>query len=109
MEWIAPRQHAPARGFFDAVFENHNVDTPRRVVECSSLVATRGLLQRSDRAALMSPLQVREDVAAGELAILIDRIPNSSRAIGVTTRASWEPTLVQGRFGEILRALAAQL
>ena len=95
LEWVAARPLAPARRFFDAFFAHYNVETPTRIIECGSLVATRGLLLQSDRAALLSPLQIREDVSAGELAVLIDAIPESSRAIGMTTREDWEPTKVQ--------------
>jgi len=107
LEWIAPRTLAPARKFFDDFFEQGGKRTPTRIIECSSLITTRGLLLQSDRAALLSPLQVREDVRAGELAVLIEAIPNSSRSIGITARENWEPTMVQRAFGQIVRDLAA--
>ena len=106
LDWIAPRALAPARRFFDSFFEESGASTPTRIIECSSLVATRRLLQLSDRAALLSPLQIREDVASGELAVLIDAIPDSGRAIGMTMRDNWEPTLVQAEFAGIVRELA---
>lgn len=109
LEWVAPRTLAPARRFFDAFFESRGETTPTRIIECSSLVATRGLLLQSDRAVLLSPLQVREDVAAGELAVLVEAIPDSSRTIGVTTRENWEPTMVQAAFLDIVRELASDL
>jgi DNA-binding transcriptional LysR family regulator len=108
LEWVAPRPLAPARRFFDALFEQSGIKTPSRVIECSSLIATRGILRQSDRAALLSPLQVREDVAAGQLALLVDSIPNSSRSIGITVRENWEPTTVQAEFAAIVRELASQ-
>ena len=107
LEWVAPRNLAPARQIFDDLFARGNVSAPTRIIECSSLVATRGLLLNSDRAALLSPLQVRGDIAAGELAILVAEIANSSRTIGVATRDNWEPTLLQRQFTAILRAQAA--
>ena len=94
LEWVAPRSLAPARVFFDEFFEQNGAKAPTRIIECSSLIATRGLLLQSDRAALLSPLQVREDVRAGELAVLIDEIPGSSRTIGITMRKDWKPTRV---------------
>ena len=109
LDWIAPRQLAPTRKFFDEFFARNRVETPTRIIECSSLIATRGLLRQSDRAALLSPLQVREDVAAGEVAVLIDTIPDSSRSIGITTRDNWEPTKVQAAFASIMRDLAAHV
>ena len=109
LEWVAPRPMAPARKFFDEFFERNDVRTPTRIIECSSLIATRGLLQQSDRAALLSPMQVREDVTAGELAVLVDAIPDSSRSIGMTVRDYWEPTMVQAEFANIVRNLAAEI
>lgn len=107
LEWVVPQKLAPARKIFNDMFERAGLDVPTRVVECSSLIATRGIVLNSDRAALLSPLQVREDVHAGGLAILVDAIPDSSRIIGITTRDDWEPTLLQQEFTKILRTLAA--
>ncbi len=106
LEWVLPKQPAPAREFFDTFFQKAQRATPQKIIECSSLIATRGLLRRSNRAALLSPLQVQEDVAAGELALLINAIPNSSRSIGITTRVNWEPTEVQSRFTKIVHDVA---
>lgn len=109
LEWVAPRRLAPARRIFEDMFASKGVGTPTRIVECSSLVATRGLLLQSDRAALLSPLQVREDVRAGELAILVDAVMDSTRSIGLTTRENWEPTMVQAEFARIIRQLAERV
>lgn len=109
LDWVAPRQLAPTRRFFDEYFENHGIATPTRIIECGSLVATRGLLLQSDRATLLSPLQIRKDVAAGELAILIEAIPASSRSIGMTVRDNWEPTMVQSEFTRIVRELSGDV
>jgi hypothetical protein len=54
-------------------------------------------------------MQVREDVTAGELAVLVDAIPDSSRSIGMTVRDYWEPTMVQAEFANIVRNLAAEI
>ena len=104
--WVAPRRLAPARRIFNELFAHSGVETPTRVIECGSLIVTRGLLLQSDRAALLSPLQVREDVEAGELAILMDAISNSGRSIGMATREDWEPTRVQAEFADIMRSIA---
>lgn len=106
LDWIAPQRLAPTRRFFDDFFERGGKRAPTRVIECSSLVATRGLLRRSDRAAMLSPMQVREDVRAGELAVLVESIPGSSRSIGITIRGNWEPTMVQREVASIVYELA---
>ena len=109
LDWVAPRRLAPARRFFDAFFSAHGVTTPTHIIECSSLVATRSLLLQSDRAAMLSPLQTRDDVKAGELAVLIDAVPDSNRTIGVTTRDNWQPTRVQAAFADMLSELAGEI
>ena len=109
LDWIAPRRFAPAREFFTQLFSNAGLQSPARIVECSSLVATRGLLLGSDRAALLSPSQVRSDVESGQLAVVGNAIPESSRSIGVTTRQNWEPTRLQAHFTELLHQYSGEI
>lgn len=104
LEWIAPRKNTPARDLFTRFFERNNVTAPPRIIECSSLITTRGLLQDSDRAALLSPSQVRRDIATMQLAILGRELPDTSRSIGMTVRRDWQPTLVQAEFTRIIQA-----
>jgi DNA-binding transcriptional LysR family regulator len=92
LSWIVPRSGTPARSYFNAYFRAHGVPTPRRCIECSSLVATRGLLLGSDRAALLSARQVRLELAARQLALVLDPLPGTARPIGLTTRRDWKPT-----------------
>lgn len=106
LEWIAPREHTPTRDLFTSFFARAGVATPQRIIECSSLVATRGLLQNSDRVALMSPMQIRGDIATRQLAILGQPLPGTSRSIGITVRTDWNPTIVQAEFTRIVRASA---
>ncbi len=106
LEWIAPWKNTPARNLFTAFFIRSGVPVPKRIIECSSLVATRALLQDSDRAALLSPSQIRNDIATMQLAILGDPLPETSRSIGLTVRADWEPTLVQAEFTKIIHSIA---
>ena len=76
---------------------------PQRVLECSSLVATRGLLRETDRAALLSDRQAAVDVEAELLAVCNVHLDGTSRAIGITTRDGWKPTVMQQRFLELLQ------
>lgn len=108
LEWIAPGKHTPARDLFMDFFASNGVATPKRIIECSSLVAIRGLLRDSDRAALLSPSQVRRDVATNQLSIVGEPLPGTSRPIGLTVRANWEPTAVQAEFSRIIQAQAVQ-
>ena len=106
LEWIAPWKNTPARNLFTAFFVRNGVPVPKRIIECSSLVVTRALLQDSDRAALLSPSQIRHDIATMQLAILGDPLPETNRPIGVSVRADWEPTLVQAEFTKIIHSIA---
>lgn len=109
LDWIAPRPLAPARRQFKAFFDRNGIPVPARIIECGSLVATRGLVQQSDRAALLSPLQVRSYVESGQLAVLVEALDDSNRSIGVTMRDNWEPTKVQAEFADIIRELASEV
>jgi len=95
--WIAPRQGTPTRTIFSQLFTHFDVPEPEHLLECSSLVAIRGLLVRSDRIALLSKRQVRPEIEAGQLAVL-DLSPEFSRPIGLTKRKGWHPTAVQQAF-----------
>ena len=106
LDWIVPREGTPARAEFVAFFDAHGVIPPRRIVECSSLVTTRGLLLRSDRAALLSALQVRHEIETGTLAALPAPLPGTERAIGLTVRADWKPTVAQQHFLEVIEQTA---
>lgn len=109
LEWIAPQPQAPARQMFTAYLEKNGIELPSRVIECGSLIATCRLVQQSDRAALLSPLQIRQYVGTGQLAVLIGSLPGSNRSIGMTTRNDWAPTKVQAAFGDVIRELAVKI
>ena len=104
LEWIAPREHTPAREAFVRFFRQQKLKIPPRVIECSSLVATRGMLLESDRAALLSAKQLEVDIGAGLLAMAAAKLPGTGRAIGITTRTGWNPTRIQARLLALLKA-----
>jgi DNA-binding transcriptional LysR family regulator len=103
LDWIVPREGTPARDHFTAFFAGHGIAPPTRLIECSSLVTTRGLLLQSDRAALLSVRQARLDVDSGQLATLSDPLPGTERTIGLTYRRDWQPTTVQREFIDAVR------
>ncbi len=107
MDWIAPRTQTPARLRFQEIFASHKIDEPDHIIECSSSVAIRGLLLRSDRLALLSKRQVQLDIESGILAVLPMEFKRSARAIGVTTRKDWRPTAGQQHYLDIVRKACA--
>ncbi|MHB1206264.1 MAG: LysR family transcriptional regulator [Rhodospirillaceae bacterium] len=98
LEWVVPNERTPARAHFTAFFRAHGLQVPRRIIECSSLIATRGLLVQSDRAALLSAGQIHYEALAGELAIAAMALPGTERPIGICTRRDWQPTKIQTAF-----------
>lgn len=104
--WVVPREGTPARDHFTTYFVERGIEPPSMVIECSSLVATRGLLMKSDRAALLSVRQAKVDIDSGQLAVLTDPLPGTARPIGLTYRKDWQPTAVQAAFVDELHHAA---
>lgn len=105
LDWIAPGINTPARAAFTSFFENEGLDPPAHVVECSSLVAIRGLLLESNRAALLPARQVAVEVDHGLLAVSPQHLTGTSRNIGLTRRKDWIPTQIQSRFIELIKTV----
>jgi LysR family transcriptional regulator, regulator for genes of the gallate degradation pathway len=103
LDWIAPRRNTPAREVFSRFFTSKGLTPPERLIECSSLAAIRSLLLESDRAALLPARQVELDVKMGLLAVSPQRLPGTSREIGLTLRKGWHPTRLQQHFLDLLR------
>ena len=103
LEWIAPREHTPAREAFSQFFNREGLNPPTHVIECSSLVAIRELLLDSDRAALLPARQVETDVNSGLLAVSPRPLKGTSREIGLALRKGWQPTRVQSECLALLR------
>jgi DNA-binding transcriptional LysR family regulator len=108
LDWILPPEGTPAREHFSSFFDAMTSRPPRHIVECSSLIAVRGLLLRSDRAALLSAAQVRYEVRSGQLAMLGGPLAQTARPIGLALRADWRPTVAQGDFLDLLRSSVAE-
>lgn len=94
--WIVGRRGSPLRDHWEQLFAGHPL--PHAPVECGSVLTTRGILQRSNCLTLLSPEQVRGDIANGTLAIIGQPLVGHARTIGITTRLGWQPTQVQTAF-----------
>ena len=104
--WVVSRKGTPARDQFDAFFDSLDHEGAKDVIETSSLIMTRGLLQSGARLAVLSKNQAAEEVRLGTMAALPIDLKDKPRAIGFTTRADWHPSDLQARFVEILRQSA---
>jgi len=102
LKWIVPKTGTPARAIFEELFATMKLPVPGDIIECSSLVATRGMLINSDRAALLPARQVEVDVRAGLLAVSPLKLGDPARQIGYTLRKGWTPTRLQASFLTIL-------
>ncbi len=107
-DWIAPRPQTPARMRFEEIFAFDELTEPEHIIECSSSVAIRGLLLRSDRLALLSKRQMQLDIERQLLAVLPLEFSHSIRPIGVTTRHDWRPTSAQQQYLDLLRDYCSQ-
>lgn len=102
LAWIVPREGTPTRAIFDRLLGGQINMESTPPVECSSMVAIRGLLLRSDRAALISIRQMRPDLDLGQVAVLPVCLPNAGRLIGYSARTDWQATPLQKRFVSLL-------
>lgn len=109
LDWVAPAKSTPARHVFSQIFVSRGLAPPSHVIECSSLVAARGILMHSERAALLSARQVEVEVQAGLLAVCPMILPDTDREIGLTMRKSWQPTQMQKRYLEIIEQMVREV
>ncbi|MAZ14740.1 MAG: LysR family transcriptional regulator [Ahrensia sp.] len=98
--WVIPRRGAPTRVHFEKLFDGR---PPPGLVESSSLVVIRALLAASDRLTLMSRRRILYEEQMGLLTALPVPLHFTARKVGITTRANWHPTRMQGEFLTILR------
>lgn len=105
LDWVAPAKSTPARYVFSQIFVSRGLKPPSHVIECSSLVAVRGILLNSERAALLPSRQVDVEVRSGLLVVCPITLPDTDREIGLTMRKNWHPTKMQNRFLEIIQLL----
>ena len=104
--WIAPRAGSPLRRQFDELFLGLDVGELSSAIECNSLVAARAMLLSSDRIMLLSSHQVHHELTTGQLTTRPHPLGRIARAIGLTTRRDWRPTVAQETLLARLRANA---
>ena len=105
--WVVPREGTPTRKAFEALFEQHDIKPPQRLVETSSQILIRELLRGSDRLTLISTHQIEHELNTGLLSVLPVTLEHTRRAIGITLRQNWQATPSQMQFLDILREQAA--
>lgn len=101
--WVAPRRGAPTRVHFDRLLGGREL--AYGLIASSSLVLVRALLARSDRLTLLSRRRILYEEQQGLLVALDVRLPETTRAICITTRRDWRPTRIEQTFVDGLLAL----
>ncbi|VCU70803.1 HTH-type transcriptional regulator GltC [Pigmentiphaga humi] len=84
--WIGPLPGTPAQQAFDQLFAQAGLAAPWVSMQVNSTAVLRSLLLAGNHIALVSPLQVHADVAAGLLAHASEPLPGTERSIGITQR-----------------------
>ena len=100
--WIAPHTGTPTRIDFDMLFGK--LKLPLGLISSSSLVVVRALLARSDRLTLLSRRRILFEEQQGLLVELDITLPSTTRNICVTARTDWQPTRLQNKFLDLLKA-----
>ncbi len=98
---VAP-EGTPTRLAFERIFEEGGLTPPAGLVETGSMVLMRELLRSSEHLGFISRLQIEPDLALGTVRMLPVPLPDTSRAIGLTTRSQWAPTRAQREFLALL-------
>ena len=106
--WVVPRKDTPTRAFFDTLFADRGLPTPRRLVETSSQILIRTLLGGSDRLTLISTHQVEQELRQNILSVIPYDLSHTRRPIGITVRRDWHPTPTQKYFLDLLKDAASQ-
>lgn len=96
--WIVPSPSTPLRAQWEHMFTDSGHGPPEVPIECGSVMTIRQLLLDGDLLTLLSPDQVRVELEAGWLTIICDTPTDTSRTIGISTRADWRPTASQQAF-----------
>lgn len=101
--WVLPPTGAPTRTYFEETLPEVARAAQTGLVETSSMVLVRGLLQSGQRLTIISRNQVATEVRTGLMYELPVVLKHSPRPIGFTKRQGWVPTSIQQAFIDRLR------
>ena len=106
--WIVGRRTSALLERWQRIFDEAGVARPRAPIHCGSVTTIRGLLIRSDFLTLLSRDQVQVELETGLLAVIESEVPDTVRVVGAITRHEWFPSVLQQRFLQLLRQVAAR-
>ena len=100
--WIVPFRRTSTHNTYERAMLQAGLDMPRHAIEANSVATARAVLLHSDRVSVLPRSQVREDVAAGTLALLPVDLSGAVLPLGLATRADAQPTASQRSFEALL-------
>jgi LysR family transcriptional regulator of gallate degradation len=101
-DWILPARGTPRREAFERLFAG-SPRMPTVSIETTSAAIYKSVLATTDKIALLSTLEARF-LEPDALTVLAFNSPILARTDGVASRADWQPTSLQQRFLDLLRA-----
>jgi LysR family transcriptional regulator of gallate degradation len=107
--WIAPLPDTPAHRAFQRAFERARLPVPPVTIQANSPAAVRGVLASSDSVAMLSPLQIHSELAAGVLALVPCSVQGTERVIGIMRRAHGRPSRAAATLQEELERVAGAM
>lgn len=107
--WVVPLPNTMTRASFEAAFQSEGIALPPVRLEVHNPMAVRSILLTSDYLALLSPHQIRADIASGQLAVLPIALRGTQRTIGLTLRRDGSPSPGVKALREALRLAAGAL
>lgn len=108
-DWLTPLPGTPARVTFERVFMSAGLEPPKARLQVNSSAVVRGLLFGSDRLALLSPVQIFEELKSGELAVVPVPVRDAIRSIGIVTRSDGMLSPGALQLIDELRAVSAEV
>lgn len=99
--WIVGPKDTPLRRHFDALFAAADL-TPLSIVESSSLILMREILDTTDHLGCISSLQAQAELSRRLITALPVDLEHTARPIGLTLRKDWIPTVAQSEFLELV-------
>lgn len=106
--WILPPERTPLRHYWEAMMRACCGQAPEIDTECGSVLTIREMMLGTHFLTLLSPDQLRVEIAAGTH---VSKAPPRpiERVIGITTRKDWRPTEAQRQMIRILHEYAKHI
>ena len=101
-DWITPGPESHRQLIFDKIFASSN-RIPRISIETHSLNIHLGILSIGDSIGILKEEEIAIYKQMGLLKVLNFTLPKPKAFVGITTRAGWQPTPVQGDLLQLMR------